>query len=250
MKIANCFRPSSVAIALLTTVASFSVYGSAETSDLIGTGEPGLKIIYKSTNQFVVYLDEPWTVGPGLAGGYDKRHIDVLLDHRYGLKQKIQTGSWHDIPAQLYCFDERIVFTCEGGAWNSVYKSYQIWPRDNRVFTLNGGEIVVSKDVYQLARHEYGLTSNQLFLGKIGTNVFFWEPPELRKVFFRPVSEKIATNYFELPSGMMDLFGVTKSVKKDIGFPVLKKSGWFSYTPAEYAFVEVWFKNAKLVKSK
>jgi len=43
----------------------------------LGGGEPGLKIIYKATNQFVIYRDEAWTVGPGLIGGI--RKIERLM---------------------------------------------------------------------------------------------------------------------------------------------------------------------------
>jgi hypothetical protein len=59
-------------IALVLVAVCFPLYGRAAPSINIGSGQPGLKIMYKGTNQFVIYLDEPWTVGPGLKGGLDK----------------------------------------------------------------------------------------------------------------------------------------------------------------------------------
>ena len=216
----------------------------------LGGGEPGLKIIYKATNQFVIYRDEAWTVGPGLIGGYENRKIDVLFDRNFALKQKIQTRSWEDIPQQLYPFDDQRAFTCDVTNLGPDPENWSNWTHRTQVFSLNGDSISVSDDVYPMARQQYGLTSNQLFLGKIGTNIFYWESPDPKKVFYRPASGGTATNYFEFPKGMIDLFGVTKSVKKDVGFVVSKKSaGFFNYTPDEFAFIEFYFKNSKCVNS-
>jgi hypothetical protein len=215
--------------------------------DNLGTGEPGLKIIYKTTNQFAIYLDEPWTVGPdGIIGGYDKRHIDVLFDRNYELKEKLQTRKWDDNPQQLYSFDVQRGFTCESAKLGLDPKTFTHWPHQTQVFSINGDFLSVSDDLYALARHQYGLTTNQFFLGKIGTNVFYWEMGDPREAYYRPVTERKTASYFELPAGMIDLFGVTKSVKKDVGFVVLKKStGFFSYSPNEFVFLEFWFKDAK-----
>ena len=87
--------PRIISFLLFALTASFPVYGGEEPSRLLGGGEPGLHIVFgrKSTNQYALYLDEPWTIGSGLIGGYDKRKIEVLLDHSYGLKEKIQTSA-------------------------------------------------------------------------------------------------------------------------------------------------------------
>jgi len=73
---------------------------------------------------------------------------------------------------------------------------------------------------------------------------------EPRRAYFRPVGEKTATKYFVLPSGMVDLFGVVKSEKKDVGFLVLRKSpGIFHYAPYTFDFLEVSFNSAKSVEN-
>jgi hypothetical protein len=250
--------------------ASFPVFAGDARPLNLGSGEPGLKIVFanNTTNQFAIYLDEPWTVGPGLIGGYDKRHIEVLLDHSYGLKEKIQTRRWSDDPQQLYPFDDETAFACEGdakppedqiytannmGIYTSADGKRVYFPRKTQVFSTNADSILISDDVYAMARLRYGLTTNQLFLGKLGTNIFYWETQNPRKVFFRSVAEDKATNYFELPKGMIDLYGVTKPLKKtgDVGFSVLRWSkGFFHYSPCEFTLIEVSYKNAKQVKGK
>jgi hypothetical protein len=248
--------------------ACLPLYGGEEPSRLLGGGEPGLHIVFgrKSTNQYALYLDEPWTIGSGLIGGYDKRHIEVLLDHSYGLKEKIQARGWGDGPDQLYPFDDETAFTYNGES--IVYKGdlyiikslgYQMSPdgksfyipRRTQVFSIKGDGIVVANDVYALACARYGLTTNQLFLGKIGTNVYYWEKQDPRKVYYRPASGERATNYFEFPKGILDFKGVTRGIKEreNIGFAVLRKSkGFFHYSPNEFAFIEVSFKDAKQMK--
>ena len=125
------------------------------------------------------------------------------------------------------------------------------WPGKTQVFSINGDEVVVSNDVYALARARYGLNTNQLFLGKIGTNIFYWETQDLMKVYYRSAAGESATNYFEFPKGILDFEGVTRGIKEreNIGFAVLRKSkGFFHYSPNEFAFIEVSFKDAKPVK--
>ena len=246
---------------LLVVVFSFRLLAG----DNLGSGEPGLKIIFKTTNQCVIYVDEPWTVGPGSVGGMSHRHIDVLFDGTYGLKKMLQNRQWPstDMPEQLYPFDDETVFTCEGCAKfpnDRIYKTNSMgesisddgktlgFPRVTAVFSTNTESILISHDVYAMARLRYGLTTNQLFLGKLGANIFYWEVRNPRKVFFRSVAGDKAANYFELPRGMIDLFGVTKPLKKtgDVGFSVLRWSkGFFSSSPCEFAFIEVSYKNAK-----
>jgi len=247
----------------LVFVSSFRLLAG----DNLGSGEPGLKIIFKTTNQCVIYVDEPWTVGPGLIGGVFDRHIDVLFDRNYGLKEMLQARHWNgtDMPEQLYPFDDETVFTCEGDAkfpndrmyrTNSMGESVSDdgktlgFPRVTTVFCINAEGILVSHDVYALARLRYGLTTNQLFLGKLGTNILYWQTQNPRKVFFRSVVGDRATNYFQLPKGIIDLYGVTKPLKKtgDVGLLVLRWSkGFLHYSPCEFALIEVSYKKAKQV---
>ena len=258
-----------ISFLLFMVAASFRLFAGEDRPPNLGSGEPGLKIVfaYNSTNQFAIYLDEPWTVGPGLIGGYDKRHIEVLLDHSYGLKEKLQSRTERmDIPEQLYPFDDESVFTCKGDAKfpnDRTYKTNSMgesisddgktlgFPRVTAVFSTNADRILVSDDVYALARSRYGLTTNQLFLGKIGTNVFYWEARDSATVYYHAADEAHTTNYFKLPKGVIDVFGVAKAVStnKNVGFDLLRKSGWFSYSPNEFLFTEVSFKDARQVKS-
>jgi hypothetical protein len=241
----------------------------AESSHMLGGGEPGLKIAidFKNTNQFAIYIDEPWTVGPGLAAGIDERHIDVLLDHDYQFKEKLHSKNERiDIPEQLYPFDEQEAFTCEGDSSflnDRIYKTNSFYEcisddgktlgflRVTAVYSTNAESILISNDVYALARLRYGLTTNQLFLGRIATNIYYFEKGNPRKIFYRGTAETNAVNYFALPKGVLDLYGVTKAVStnNDIGFVLVRNSvGFFHYSPNEFAFVEFSFKKAKRAK--
>jgi hypothetical protein len=239
---------------LLFVLAATSQLFAADASPLdLGSGEPGLKIIYKTTNQFVIFVDEPWTVGPGALGGdEDTRNIQVLSDHNYDLIEKLRSRSLSDFPQQLYAFDEQMAFTCEGGRWAPDYKTWEYWPRDTQLFSTNEDGLVVSNDVYTPARSRYGLTTNQLFLGRIGTNIFYWEQRDPRKVYYRGVVEMNATNCFELPKRVRDLYGVTKALhkNKDVGFMAFGKSaGFFHYSPYDFDLIEFSFKSAKRVNA-
>lgn len=255
-----------IATLLFVPAASFPLLAGDAGSLALGSGEPGLKIIYKTTNQFVIFVDEPWTVGPGLIGGYYDRQIAVLIDRNYGLKEKLQTRAWDDIPEQLYSFDDSTVFTSEGESRppdNQIYITNRIggyvsadgklvyFPRVTQVFSISAGSILVSDNIYAMARARYNLATNQMFLGRIGTNIYYWETEDPRKVFYRAGAGESATNYFELSKGIIDVFGVTRGVKEtdNIGFTVLRKSkGFFHYSPNEFTFIEFSFKNAKQVK--
>lgn len=250
MKAGEFFLQTGTVIALVFIAVCFPLYGGTPPSIDLGSGQPGLKIDYKGTNQFVIYLDEPWTVGPGFIGGYDERHIDVLLDRNYGLKGLIQTRKWDGYPHQLYPFDGQRGFTCESAKLGLDPKTFSHWPHQTQLYSLNGESLSVSDDVYALARHQYGLTTNQFFLGKVGTNIFYWEMGDPGKAFYRAVGDNATARYFELPKGMIDLFGVAKSVKKDVGFTVLRKSpGLVHYSPDTFDFIEVSFETAKSVKN-
>jgi hypothetical protein len=235
-------------LSLILIVAFVPLYGGTLPSTILGSGEPGLHIIYKGTNQFVIYVDEPWTVGSWLIGGMPERHLQIICDRNYGLKERIQslTGKIDTIQ-QLYPFDDQRAFTCDLAVVEPDPKTGgDMWPHQNMLISLDGDSLSVSDDVYALARHQYGLTTNQVFLGKIGTNVFYWEMGDPRKAYCRAVGEKQAAVYFELPKGMIDLFGVAKGVKKDVGFVVLKKStGFFRYSSNEFVFLEFSLKDAK-----
>jgi hypothetical protein len=224
----------------------------------LGSGEPGLHIIYNTTNDFPIYqyvilLDEPWTVGSALIGGFYERNIQILADRNFGLKEKFRSRSWwHGDMLQLYPFDENTVFTCEGGMWGNDFKTWNYFPRKTQVFSTNQDNILISHDVYSLACSRYGLATNQLFLGKIGTNIFYWETQKSTIVYYRTAEGAHTTNYFKLPKRVIDIHGVTKSVSTNmnVGFSTFSKStGWFHYSPYTFEFIEVSLKNGKQVGS-
>lgn len=254
---------------LFAGAACLPLFAADSLSLNLGSGNPGLHVIYNTANQYVIFLDEPWTVGSGLIGGYDKRNIQILADRNFGLKEMIRTRTWGQGDVlQLYAFDEQTAFTCEGdskppdgqvyttngmGYYDSADGRKVYFPRKTQVFSTNAESIVSSDDVYALARSRYNLTTNQLFLGRIGTNVFYWETREAAKVYYHAAEDPHATNYFKLPKGIIDICGVTKAVSanKDVGFELLRKSkGLFHYAPNEFVSVEVSFKNAKQINVK
>jgi hypothetical protein len=249
---------------LCLAVACFPFCCVAEPSLKLGGGEPGLKILYMETNRFLIYLDEPSTVGPGFDGGANTRHLEAICGKNYGLKQLV-SGRWtKDGPQQLYPFDLETAFTCEGdskppdgqkytldrvGEYISADGKLSYFPRETRAYSTNTDNLLVSDDVYALARSRYGLANNQLFLGSIGTDVFYFESTDPKKVFFRTTVETNVLSYFAFPRGVTDIYGVTKAVKKskDVGFVVLRKPPIFGYSPMTFDFVEFSFKKAKRV---
>ena len=258
MKIQIASRNGAFTLLFVVT-ASFPLFAGDALPLNIGNGDPTLHIIYNSANQYVVYFNKPWVPEDIHSGGYA---IDT--EQRGYPKRQIllrSTGSTLEgDPEVLYPFEEQMAFTCPhgGSGWSSDGKTYSYWPRKTQVFSTNEDDILVSKDVYALARSRYGLTTNQLFLGKVGTNIFYWETRDSTKVYYRTAEEKQAARYFKLPKSVLDLYGATKPVltNKDVGIWVCRKHtrAWVLFqlmpTTAGYedAVFELSFKNAKQVK--
>jgi hypothetical protein len=220
--------------------------------DRLGSGDPGLHIIYNATNQYIIYLNEHWEVGYVHSGGY----AADLSQGNYPRK-RILLKSVQDVhsgePEELYPFDEKTAFTCNGGAgWSSDGKIYNYWPRKTQVFSTDGNDILISTDVYALARSRYGLRADELFLGKIGTNVFYWKPPDTTKVFYRDASRSGAVKYFKLPKHVRDISGITSAVisEKDVAICVSRKTPGLMVisSPYEGAVFEFSFTDAKQVQ--
>ena len=176
----SVMKPLVITLLILSSWVTFRTSVAAPLN--IGSAEPGLHIIYKSKGQSAIYLDEPDTIGSFLVGGYDERKIQVVLDRNYGLQDKIRNCKWGDSPQQLYPFDDQTAFTCEDGP--DFDAAGQV-SRNTQVFSTITEDLLISDDVYGLARSRYGLTTNQLFLGKIGTNIFYWETRNPHAVYYR-----------------------------------------------------------------
>ncbi len=240
---------------------SFPLFAGEDLPPGLGSGDPTLHIIYKTKNQYVIYLNEPWVVKDidMHSGGYAIDPVQRGYTKRQIILRSTESPLEGD-PAVLYPFDEQMAFTCPygGSGWNSDGKTYNYWPRKTQVFSTNGDDILISEDVYALARSRYGLATNQLFLGKIGTNIFYWETRDPTKVYYHTAEGNQAANYFKIQKGVIDIMGITKAVSKnkDVGIWVGRKSPhWAIYrllyfiAPYEDAVFEESFKDAKQVKS-
>ncbi len=216
-------------IQFLVVASSYRLLAGESLLLNLGSGDPSLHVIYDTNNQYVIYLNDRWTVEKVdmQSGGYS-----IDSERRFSPKRQIILSSgneWKSDPEVLFPFDEQTAFACPyGGEFTSDMKTYNYWPRKTQVFSTNADSILVSEDVYALARSRYGLATNQLFLGKIGTNIFYWETRDPRKVYFHTVEHAKATNYFTLPRRVNDLYGVTKALlpSKEVGIWTSRKHTW------------------------
>ena len=252
--IVESFIKKGVLIQLFVVIASLPLFAGGALSLDLGDGDPHLRIIYSDTNKYVVYRDEFWSLTNHYFGQYPTHQIQVLVDRNFGLKELVQKGAQVEDVRALYPFDKQTAFACEGSPeWGPQYKTSNYWPPKPQIFFLKGDSIETSDDVFVLARSRYGLRTNQLFLGEVGTNIFYWEARDARKVYYRGAREECAKNYLMLPKATLYICGVMRSVSsnKDVGFrAITKSSGFFHFTaPYEDAFIEASFKDAKPVKN-
>jgi hypothetical protein len=235
--------------------ASFRLFAGEDLPPGLGSGAPCLRIIWNATNQYIVFNDLSYV--QSWPGWPEKKPIQVLTKRNFDIHTITEPGLEHQNGIEIYPFDEDTAFFCMGRSeWSPYYKTCS-WPRKTCVFSINttNGEIIlVSKNVYVLARSRYGLTTNQLFLGKIGTNIFYCANRDLRKVYYRTTAESQAAHYFKLPRNVIDLDGVTRAVEntnKDVAVCGTVKAGWFDwFDPADAHGLssEFSFKDAKHVK--
>lgn len=210
----------------------------------LGNGEPGLCIDYNSSGDWVVFIDESlkrdWKQGEEWNPQPHDKPIKILAGQN--IQNPDSWGNNHD----LFPFDEQTVFTCDYDPNNIMGL-----PRETLVFSTNG---LVSRNVDTLARARYGLGTNQWFLGKIGTNIFYNETGRPNVVYFRTAQEKFAVNYFKLPRVDDIIWGVKRALDadEDVGFCTDRSlhwyEGWKDYGWAPNAlpsFVEFSLKDAK-----
>jgi ankyrin repeat protein len=217
----------------------------------LGDGRPGLCIIYDSSNEYAVFIDEAleksWKPGDDWMPDYRSGPIQGLAEYNLGLETLNPKIRFVYNTVDLFPFDEQTVFTCDGFIGTSWF------PRTTMVFSTNADSILLSTNVYALSRQRYGLATNQWFLGKIGPNIFYWETGKPRMIYFRTPEEKHRVNYFKLPRADADVFGVKKAVSagKDVGFCVDRKLSWFERLEnlgtamAQPAFIEFSLGDAK-----
>jgi hypothetical protein len=215
-------------------------FGSAIAADAgeagkIGSGNPGLKAVSKNPAGIAIYQDEPETVGNGLMGGFRTRHIRVIVDQGYGFNQENMDVNGLK---QLYPFDPDSAFSCSGGQWGSP-SNWQYEPRTSTLYRTNENKVEVTQDVQEMARAKYNLTPNEVFLGYIDGKVFYWRSFDPSRVFWKEHGSHIELSV-PMPAGIIDIYGATRGIRKDIGFVVFRKSqGLIQYSPYTSDFVEI-----------
>jgi hypothetical protein len=93
-------------------------------------------------------------------------------------------------------------------------------------------------------------------LGKIGTNIYYWEMPDTTKVYYRPIEKKYADKFFKLSRNVIDLYGVTMPLRTNMDVAVWthRKTPYYAihflFPPAPYqdAIFEFQFRDAKPVR--
>ena len=146
------------------------------------------------------------------------RQLIVLLDKGYGFDQQAM-----DIPEQLYPLDSDSAFTCSGGAWNLDTKRWDQTKRKAIGYRLVNGQLTVIPDAFSEAALKYKLRPNESFLGRVDGRVFFWRNYLPTTLFWREIVTSRVYG-LELPNGIIDLYGVTRGVQKDIALVVFRKS--------------------------
>jgi hypothetical protein len=180
--------------------ASFRIFAGEDRPRGLGSGAPCLRIIWNAPNQYIVFNDLSYV--KSWPGWPEKRPIQVLTERNFDIQTITEPCLEKQNELELYPFDEETAFFCCVPVW-SFYDKTCDWPsytfktgglpRHTCVFSINiaNGEIIlVSRDVYALARSRYGLTTNQLFLGKIGTNIFYFENRDVRKVYYHTTESR------------------------------------------------------------
>lgn len=236
-------------VPLLVLVSSFQFQAGGSPIFTLGGGEPSLGIIYESTNEYVIFIDEgakkAWKPGDYLDVDFRNGPLKIVAARNFGPEKLSRDRSplWNT--ENLFPFDEETVFTSSGDPQSR--KGFV--PRETKVFSTNAERVLISRDVDLLARVRYGLTTNQWFIGNLGTNVFYLETGKPNIVFYRNAEGKAAPRHFKLPKADEMILGVTKAMSpdKDVGIFAIRESSWylFSLNPSEAVFIELSFDEAK-----
>lgn len=210
-----------------------AISSAQSTRQSIGSGAPGMKAYLAPSRSVVIYLDEPSTVGGGLVGGMSKRHIQVLFD-----PDRVFSQDAMDIPDQLYPLDANSAFSCTGGKWDSSSGHWIYEPRTFTVYSIDDGKLVMERDALPKTQARFHLSHEEVFLGRISDKVFFWKKYDPHRIYWRTDGSCIEYE-IKLPKGVIDIYGVTRGIKKDFGAVVFRHSpGLFHYAPYTEDFVE------------
>jgi hypothetical protein len=190
----------------------------------IGSGEPGLKVDVFKPDAPVLYRDQPETVGEGTRGGTCERKIDVIFD-----KTSRFSCYSSQVAEQLYPFDGKSAFTSETEYLPPFNAPVLKSRRKLTLYRLINGKLQIGNDVQSEASRLYGLERNDLFLGYIDGRIFYWHTDVPSLVYWRN-NGKPEIHSIKLPRGVTEVYGVTKGIKKDVGFVVLRYPPRFSFS--------------------
>jgi hypothetical protein len=235
-------------------VSSFRLLAGDSPSFTLGSGEPSLGIIYESPNEYLIFIAEgaktSWKPGVYLDVDFRNGPLKIIAARNFGPEKLSPDHSPFWNTQNLFPFDEDTVFTSFGDPQSRK----GLIPRETEVFSTNTESVLISRDVDLLARARYGLTTNQWFLGRLETNIFYLESGKPNIVFYRTAGEKQVRKYFNLPKADDLIFGVTKSMSpdKDVGIFAVRTLSWYEFSiksNRQLVFVELAFKDAKTCKS-
>ncbi len=197
-----------------------------------------MKVATRDPDSIVIYEDEPSTVGIGLQGGMATRKIRVIIDQNYHF-----TKNRMELPDQLYPLDRDAVFTSSGGNWADNFSRWEYASRTYVGYRARGSDVEVISDIQAEAHRLYKLGPDEVFLGAFDNLIFFWIAFKPWHVYWRRLGDN---GVFEasLPRNVIDIFGATRGIRKDVGFVVFAKArGLFASAPYKTEFVELSLSN-------
>ena len=138
---------------------------------------------------------------------------------------------------QLYPLDEESAFTCDAAGWDFMVHpgsgkkdKWNYVPRKYAVYSLHAGKLSVTGD-FETAVKKYNLPKGAVFLGFLNGITFYWIDYDIKQVFWKTANDALP-HRIKLPRQVIDVFGVTKGLKKEYGFVVFRKSpGLIHYAP-------------------
>lgn len=153
------------------------------------------------------------------------RQIKVVMDQGYDFGIELMLHS-----SQLFPFGPNTAFTTRVGSWNSD-RSWNYKARSHIGYRLIDGKISIFQDVQKEAALAYQLPTGAAFLGCIDHRIFYWNDFNPNHVFWR---EEGGSKIYkiQLPKGVIDIWGVTRGIGKDIAILLFREShGFFKYSP-------------------
>jgi hypothetical protein len=235
-------------IVFCLTVSALNVNADSEN---IGSGYLGLKVItgMERSNSIVIYQDTPPTVGGVIPGKMEGYSVKVIYERGYHFSEESLWGGDIPIPEQLYPFSTNSAFTSRGGTWDFSTGKWQYSSRTYVGYFFASEKLIIFTSVQERARALYHLNSDDVFLGAVDGKSFFWKKFKPSKIFWRDQNSQ-KEFYYALPRGIIDIYGVTKGIQKDVQIRVFRKSsGFMQITPYEPDSIEIFLSKGKLVRS-